>query len=147
MTRTREHQTIRERLANIEKKIDGLRVHALELDTLLKHQAVHPQRELHVPKALASLPEHLRRTASTIATMGQSTAEQVAARTGRTRAAESDYLNQLANQGFLRRERRGREIYFLVFSLHTFCIRCGARVPMTLSTCPTCGMSFEIGQR
>jgi predicted transcriptional regulator len=121
-------EEIKKKLAEINRKLDQL----LKLETKEQH------RREFVPKTLASLPEHLRKTASTIATMGEATAEQVAANTGRTRAAESDYLNQLASRGFLKKERRGREVHFLVFSLYAMCPQCGARVPMTLDHCPMC---------
>ncbi len=128
-----ELQEIKRRLAEINKK----------LDQLLTLKASPPHRAAFVPKTIASLPEHLRKTALTIATMGQATAEQVAVKTGRTRAAESDYLNQLTSREFLKKERRGREVHFLVFALYTLCSKCGASVPMTLDQCPMCGASLS----
>ncbi len=127
-------EDVKKKLAKIEKKLDQL-LARIPFKSSIKTE--------FVPATLASLPEHLRKTASTIATMGQASAEQVAAETGRTRAAESDYLNQLASRGFLKKERRGREVYFLVFTLYTMCPQCRARVPMTLSHCPTCGASMS----
>jgi len=124
-------EDIKKRLVEIDRK----------LGQLLSLRTVQPPREF-VPDTLASLPEHLRETALTIATMGQATAEQVAAKTRRTRAAESDYLNQLASRGFLKKERKGREVYFLVFALYTMCPQCGARVLMTSSQCSLCGASL-----
>ncbi len=53
--------------------------------------------------------------------------------------SESDYLNQLADRGFLKKQRRGREVQFQVFALYTMCPQCGARVPMTLDHCIMCG--------
>ena len=50
-----------------------------------------------------------------------------------------DYLNQLASRGFLKKERHGREVYFLVFALYTMCPNCGAQVIMTSDRCPMCG--------
>ena len=126
--KSEELEEIKRKLAEIDRK----------LEQLLKLQTKEPHRRNLVPKTLASLPKHLRKTASAIATMGQATAEQVAEKTGRTRAAESDYLNQLASRGFLKKERRGREVHFLVFSLYTMCPKCGARIPMTLDHCPMC---------
>jgi len=125
---SKELREIKKKLVDIDKKLGQL----LEIQS-------KDYRSGFVPKTLESLPEHLRKTASTIATMGQATAEQVAAKTGRTRAAESDYLNQLASRGFLKKERRGREVHFLVFSLYTQCPKCGAHVPMTLNHCSMCG--------
>lgn len=63
---------------------------------------------------LMSLPDHLRKTAIAICSLGRATASQVAAETGRTRAAESDYLNQLAGMGHLKKGRKGREVYFYI---------------------------------
>lgn len=126
--KSEELEEIKKKLLEIDRK----------LNQLLKRQPEGQYRRDFVPKTLASLPKHLRKTASTIATMGQATAEKVAAKTGRTRAAESDYLNQLASRGFLKKERRGREVHFLVFALYTICPKCGAHVPMTLDHCPMC---------
>lgn len=131
--RSKELKEIKEKLAEINNK----------LDQLLRHQPMLAMRRQFVPNTLASLPDHLRRTASTIATMGQATAKQVAAKTGRTRAAESDYLNQLASRGFLKKEREGREVHFLVFALYTMCPQCGASVLMTLDHCAMCGASLS----
>lgn len=127
---SKEMQEIRKRLARIDKK----------LERLLKFSAMQPSRREFVPKTLSSLPEHLRKSAQAIATMGKATAEQVAAKTGRSRAAESDYLNQLASREFLKKERRGRQVYFLVFALYTICPQCGAQVLMTSDHCPMCGV-------
>lgn len=128
--RNEELEDIKKKLAEIDRK----------LDYLLKIQIKQPyRRRAFVPKTLAALPEHLRKTALAIATVGHATAEQVAAKTGRTRAAESDYLNQLAGRGFLKKERKGREVYFQVFALYTMCPQCGARVPITSEHCTVCG--------
>jgi len=125
---SQELKEIKKHLAEINRKIDQL----LQVQTKL------PEIRESVPNTLMSLPEHLRKTALAIATMGQATAKQVAAKTGRTRAAESDYLNQLTSRGFLKKERRGREVHFLVFAIYTMCPQCGARVLMTLDQCPAC---------
>jgi hypothetical protein len=64
------------------------------------------------PSALLSLPDHLRKTAIIVCQLGEASAAEVAARSGRARAAESDYLNQLARMGILEKRRKGRESYF-----------------------------------
>ena len=64
------------------------------------------------PSTLLSLPDHLRKTAIAVCQIGEATAAEVAARSGRARAAESDYLNQLARMGILEKKRKGRESYF-----------------------------------
>jgi len=124
-----ELKEIKKKLVQVDRKLDRL----LSMQT-----ESHSGREV-VPDTLASLPEHLKKTAQAIAAMGEATAEQVAAKTGKTRAAESDYLNQLASRRFLKKERRGREVYFQVFALYTICPQCRARVAMTLGHCPLCG--------
>jgi hypothetical protein len=92
-----------------------------------------------VPGTFVSLPEHLRETMQAILTCGEATALQVSEKTRRSRAAESDYLNQLVDRGFLKKERRGKEIVFQVFSLHTLCPMCGRRVPLNVKFCSFCG--------
>jgi hypothetical protein len=64
------------------------------------------------PSTLLSLPDHLRKTAIIVCQLGEANAAEVAARSGRARAAESDYLNQLARMGILEKRRKGRESYF-----------------------------------
>lgn len=65
---------------------------------------------------LLSLPDHLRKTAMAIAKLGEATATDVADETGRVRAAESDYLNQLVSMGHLKKKRKGRDVYFYIES-------------------------------
>jgi len=66
------------------------------------------------PSTLISLPDHLRKTAVIVCQLGEASAVEVAARSGRARAAESDYLNQLVRMGLLKKKRKGRESYFTV---------------------------------
>jgi hypothetical protein len=100
-------------------------------------------RPRFVPGTLSSLPEHLRRSMETIVTIGQGTAELIAEKTGRSRAAESDYLNQLVDRGFLKKERVGKEVVFQVFDVHTVCPMCGNRVPINVRFCNACGVSLR----
>jgi len=64
--------------------------------------------------ALLTLPDHLRKTAMAVGELGSSTADEIANQTGRTRAAESDYLNQLVKMGYLKKERKGRTVFFSI---------------------------------
>jgi len=66
------------------------------------------------PSTLLTLPDHLRKTAVILCQLGEATAADVASRSGRARAAESDYLNQLARMGVVRKKRKGRESCFSV---------------------------------
>jgi Fic family protein len=64
--------------------------------------------------AMLSLRDHLRETAMSVSAKGSATAEEVSAVTGRSRAAESDYLNQLVKMGYLSKKREGKIVYFSV---------------------------------
>ena len=62
---------------------------------------------------LLSLPDHLRKTAMVICKMNAgATADEVAKETGKARAVESSYLNQLVTMGHLKKKRKGRRVYF-----------------------------------
>jgi len=63
---------------------------------------------------LLSFPDHLRKSAMVLMKLGRAMAEDVARETGRARAIESAYLNQLARMGHVKREREGRRVYFSV---------------------------------
>ncbi|RLF10699.1 MAG: transcriptional regulator [Thermoprotei archaeon] len=75
--------------------------------------------EVEVPKALdvlslLKLPDHLRKTAMALDKLGEGTADDVARITGRERAVESGYLNQLARMGYVRKKRVGKKVMFTV---------------------------------
>ena len=65
---------------------------------------------------LLSLPDHLRKTATAVCSLGKATAKEIAGNTKRARAVESGYLNQLVRMGYLKKERKGREVLFSVAS-------------------------------
>lgn len=72
----------------------------------------HPQ-PLHVSESkLFSLPDNLRKTYLAVASRGECDATQVSNLTGRARALESGYLNQLARMGWLIKRRNSKMIYF-----------------------------------
>lgn len=114
-----------------------------KLDQLLALQTKLINR-VSIPNTLSSLPDHLRKTAAAIAALGQATARQIAQKTKRTRAAESDYLNQLENRGYLKKSRKGREVEFHVSTFYTICPKCAAMVLATLSHCAMCGEPLKI---
>ena len=63
---------------------------------------------------LLKLPTHLQRTAIVLGKIGRVCAANVAKATGRARAVESMYLNDLVLLGLAKKEKRsGRTIYFL----------------------------------
>lgn len=116
-----------------------------KLDKMLALQAKLINR-VSIPNTLSSLPAHLKKTAKAMATLGQATARQIAQITERTRAAESDYLNQLENRGYLKKSRKGREVEFHVSAFYIICPKCAAMVLATLSHCAMCGESLQIQQ-
>jgi hypothetical protein len=63
---------------------------------------------------LLSLSDHLRKTYLTVASNGECNATQVSNLTGRCRAIESNYLNQLVGTGWLTKRRDSKEIRFYV---------------------------------
>lgn len=66
--------------------------------------------------ALISLPDHLKRTYVTVANKGECDAIQVSSHTGRCRAIESNYLNQLLRMGWLSKRRVSKAVHFRLIS-------------------------------
>ncbi len=63
---------------------------------------------------LLSLPDHLRKSALALASLSEATATDLSKETGRVRAVESDYLNQLVSMGLVKKKRKGRDVYFYI---------------------------------
>lgn len=100
-------------LARIERKIDlvlgsvrGER-HAKNVENIKGAGALDIM-------TLLSLPDHLRKTALTLIKLGRAVADDVAKETGRARAIESAYLNQLVRMEYVWRKRVGKHVYFSV---------------------------------
>lgn len=63
---------------------------------------------------LISLPDHLRRTYIFVASKGECDATQASNLTGRCRALESNYLNQLSRMGWLNKRKESKTtVYYL----------------------------------
>jgi len=92
----REMQEIRYRLDDIENSISKWDPQPLKI----------PESEL------LSLPDHLRKTYMAVASKGEPTATEVSNLTGRCRAIESNYLNQLVRIGWLTKRRKSKDICF-----------------------------------
>jgi len=63
---------------------------------------------------LLSLPDHLRKSAMGLSSLGEATATDLSKETSRVRAVESDYLNQLVSMGVIKKKRKGRDVYFYI---------------------------------
>jgi hypothetical protein len=69
--------------------------------------------EKHLYRVL-EFPKHLQTTILALMKLGQATALNVASLTGKARAIESAYLNQLVVMKIVSKSRRGRKAYFQV---------------------------------
>lgn len=65
---------------------------------------------------LIALPDHLRKTYVTVSSKGECDASQVSILTGRCRAIESNYLNQLSRMGWLNKRRVSKTVHFRLAS-------------------------------
>jgi len=74
-----------------------------------------PPLEISESKLL-SLPDNLRKTYMTVASKGECSATLTSNLTGRSRAIESSYLNQLARMGWLTKHRDSKTIHFRLIS-------------------------------
>jgi predicted transcriptional regulator len=101
----------------VSKKLDKL----IELQRPSMGPGLHSQANMpeNLPMdvtTLLSLPDHLRKSALSLATLGEGTATDISKETGRVRAVESDYLNQLVSMGLIKKKRKGRDVYFYIES-------------------------------
>jgi ArsR family transcriptional regulator, lead/cadmium/zinc/bismuth-responsive transcriptional repressor len=63
---------------------------------------------------ILDFPKHLQVTALTLIKLGSATATEISAVTGKERAVESAYLNQLVVMQIVRKERQDRKAVFTV---------------------------------
>jgi hypothetical protein len=61
---------------------------------------------------LLTLPDHLRKSYLIVASKGECSASLVSGLSGRCRAIESNYLNQLVRMGWLSKRREAKSISF-----------------------------------
>lgn len=101
-------EKIDSRLEEIAQKLDRL----IAIQTPPKEQQAQPEGQPLDVMTLLSMPDHLRKTAMIVFRLGKATATGVSKESKRARAVESNYLNQLVGMGHLKRERRGRDVYF-----------------------------------
>ena len=115
-------QAIVELLKRLNKNMENV---SKKLDRLIEVQRSSSSQSLHstvsVPEnlpldvtTLLGLPDHLRKSALALATLSEGTATDLSKETGRVRAVESDYLNQLVSMGLVKKKRKGRDVYFYI---------------------------------
>ena len=95
-----EMMQIRYRLDDIEAALSGWDPRPLEISE----------------SELFSLPDHLRKTYLTVMSKGECNATEASNLTGRCRAMESNYLNQLARMGWLSKRRDSKTLRFSLVS-------------------------------
>ena len=101
----------------VSRKLDRL----IEVERSAGGHALHPS--VPVPEnllldvtTLLGLPDHLRKSALALASLGEATATDISKETSRVRAVESDYLNQLVAMSLVKKKRKGRDVYFYIES-------------------------------
>ena len=102
-------------MENVSRKLDKL----IEVQRAVGGQALHSS--MPVPEnlpldvtTLLGLPDHLRKSALALSALSEATATDLSKETGRVRAVESDYLNQLVSMGLVKKKRKGRDVYFYI---------------------------------
>lgn len=96
----KEMLTMRNRLDDIENSLSGWKPQPVRL----------PESEL------LALPDHLRRTYVVVSSKGECSAVEVSNLTGRCRAIESNYLNQLSRMGWLNKRHVSKKVHFRLIS-------------------------------
>ena len=105
-----------EKLLVIVRRLEA-RIENLEREIAEMKSATQPIKDQSLKYRLGvadllELPDHLRKTMIAVAETGQTTANELAEKTGRVRNLESSYLNQLERMGLIERFRKGRKVYF-----------------------------------
>ena len=102
-----------------EKIFRELRNIRWRLDDLEKNFSKFNPKPLGVSESkLISLPDHLRQSYIVVANNGECSATSVSNYTGRCRAIESNYLNQLSRMGWLNKRRVSKTTHFRINPHH-----------------------------
>jgi hypothetical protein len=113
-------------LMRIEKEFVLMRSHFEEMISLQKEilDKLSPKKTVDEVEensgnglsvsVLLKLPDHLRKTMIALSKLIEGRADEVANITGRARAIESGYLNQLVRLGYVKKVRKKHQIYFAV---------------------------------
>jgi len=110
-------RALKEPLEKIVSLLEGIDQKLDLISTSVSRNAEQtPQEEIKpidVHEVL-NLQGHLQKTALTLMGLEKASADEVSAKTGRGRAVESLYLNQLVQLGYAKKERIGRVVHFSV---------------------------------
>ena len=106
--------TRRSVIDQILREIRALKIRIKELEKTADHQKLVPK---NLPESkLVALPDHLRTTYITLASIGECEASRISNLTGRCRSVESNYLNQLCRMGWVSKQRKSRSTLFSAIS-------------------------------
>ncbi len=113
-------------LLRMEKEFISMRSYLEQIISLQKEMLQRLEREEKPPEeldnggsglsvaVLLKLPDHLRKTMVALSKLIEGRADEVASITGRARAIESGYLNQLVRLGYVKKIRKKHQIYFAI---------------------------------
>jgi cysteine sulfinate desulfinase/cysteine desulfurase-like protein len=107
---------LRRELTDTQKSLKELTARVSEVEKLL---TAYSQPITINESRLLTLPDHLRKTFVAIAKVGKCDASGISLQTGRARAIESSYLNQLVHAGWLSKHRASRKVVFSVMVKNT----------------------------
>jgi len=112
----KDTEMIMKRLDELTSKVDSILEMSKEILRFLENRrSVHVHQDLPPDvMSLLSLPGSLRRTVLAIYKLGEATAEELSEETGRKRAMECSYANQLVRMGYLKKKRKGRKVVFYI---------------------------------
>jgi hypothetical protein len=100
------------RLDRIFQELQNIRYRLDDIENMFSNWQPQP---LNISESeLFSLPDNLRKTYLTVASKGECSATEVSNLTGRSRAIESSYLNQLTRMGWLTKRRNSKTLNFCV---------------------------------
>ena len=104
-------------LEGIQRELFKMNLRLFELEKSVNRLS-SPESMLMDNDVLLSLPDHLRRSYQTVLSCGKASASEITIKTGRCRALESNYLNQLVREGYLTRRRDGKMVVFYASLAH-----------------------------
>lgn len=98
------------RLDRIFQELIDIRHRLDDIERMFSNQRPQPLRISE--SKLLSLPDNLRKTYLIVASEGECSATRVSDLSGRSRAIESSYLNQLVRMGWLTKHRNSKTLQF-----------------------------------
>ncbi|MDH5806965.1 MAG: hypothetical protein QXW62_00090 [Candidatus Methanomethylicaceae archaeon] len=107
-------EKIEQELSIIKERLEEIIILQKEILAMLKEKEISKETLELDASLLLRLPDHLRKTMMALAKLVKARAEDVAKITGRARAVESGYLNQLVRMGYVKKVREGHEVYFSI---------------------------------